>query len=141
MMRNRSAPPFSVMPVLSYPDVSAAVEWLHRAFGIVEHVRVGDHRAQLGFGDGALFVADTTHGRTAPSAGTSYSVMVRVTDIDAHYRTAVDAGAEVVAPPEDHPYGERQYTAADPAGHRWTFTESIADVAPEQWGGTTIVAW
>jgi uncharacterized glyoxalase superfamily protein PhnB len=54
---------------------------------------------------------------------------------------AVEAGAHVLAGPEDHPYGERQYTAADPAGHRWTFTQSVADVAPEGWGGTTVVAW
>jgi hypothetical protein len=36
-----------------------------------------------------------------------------------------------------YPYGERQYTAEDLAGHRWTFTQAIADVAPEDWGGTS----
>jgi hypothetical protein len=30
---------------------------------------------------------------------------------------------------------ERQYTAEDLGGHRWTFAQSIADVAPEEWGG------
>ena len=38
----------------------------------------------------------------------------------------------------DHPYGERQYNALDFAGHRWTFTQSIADVAPETWGGESV---
>jgi hypothetical protein len=38
--------------------------------------------------------------------------------------------------PADHPYGEPQYTAEDFAGHRSTFSQSIADVAPEEWGGT-----
>jgi hypothetical protein len=37
--------------------------------------------------------------------------------------------------PADYPYGERQYSVEDFAGHRWTFTQSIADVAPEEWGG------
>jgi len=32
--------------------------------------------------------------------------------------------------------GERQYTAEDPAGHQWTFSETLADVSPEEWGGT-----
>lgn len=141
MMRNRSAPPFAVMPVLTYPDVAAAVEWLARAFGLVEHVRVEEHRAQVGFGDGALFIADTSSGRTAPGGEQSHSVMVRVPDIDEHYRVAVDAGAQILAEPTDHPYGERQYTAVDLAGHRWTFTQSVADVAPEEWGGTTVVPW
>ncbi len=35
-------------------------------------------------------------------------------------------------------YGERQYSAEDPAGHQWTFSETIADVAPEDWGGETV---
>jgi len=40
-------------------------------------------------------------------------------------------------PPADYPYGERQYTAEGLAGHCWTFSQSIADVAPEEWGGTS----
>ena len=37
--------------------------------------------------------------------------------------------------PKDHPYGERQYNAADFHGHRWDFTETLADIAPEEWSG------
>jgi len=44
----------------------------------------------------------------------------------------------ILAPPTDHPYGERQYNVQDFAGHRWTFTQSLADVAPGQWGGTSV---
>lgn len=35
-------------------------------------------------------------------------------------------------------YGERQYHAEDLAGHQWTFSETLADVAPEEWGGTSV---
>jgi uncharacterized glyoxalase superfamily protein PhnB len=141
-MRNRSAPPVSVTPVLSYPDVVAAVEWLTRMFGFVEHVRIGDHRAQLGFGDGALVVADESQGRRAPAAdGDTHSIMVRVDDVDDHFERVSAAGAQVVSTPETHPYGERQYAAIDLAGHRWTFTQSVADVSPESWGGTTATPW
>ena len=38
-------------------------------------------------------------------------------------------------------YGERQYVATDLAGHQWTFTQSVADVSPEEWGGTTATPW
>jgi uncharacterized glyoxalase superfamily protein PhnB len=141
-MRNRSAPPVSLTPVLSYPDVAAAVEWLTRMFGFVEHVRIGDHRAQLGFGDGALIVADASQGRRAPAAdGDTHSIMVRVDDVDDHFERVSAAGAQVVSTPETHPYGERQYAAIDLAGHRWTFTQSVADVSPESWGGTTATPW
>jgi uncharacterized glyoxalase superfamily protein PhnB len=135
---NRSIPSAAVIPVLGYPDVRAAVEWLHGAFGFAEQVRIGDHhRSQLAVGDGAVVVADAGDGRQAPAAAT-HSVMVRVEDAGAHCERARAHGARIVAEPADFPYGERQYTAEDLAGHRWTFTETIADVAPEAWGGTTV---
>jgi len=40
--------------------------------------------------------------------------------------------------PTDFEYGERQYHAEDLAGHQWTFSETLADTAPEEWGGETI---
>jgi uncharacterized glyoxalase superfamily protein PhnB len=43
----------------------------------------------------------------------------------------------ILRPPTDYPYGERQYTVEDFAGHTWTFSQSIADVSPETWGGTS----
>jgi hypothetical protein len=71
---NRSIPRAQVIPVLIYPDVREAVEWLGAAFGFVERVRIGEnHRAQLRFGDGALIVGDVRKergvGRRAGRAG------------------------------------------------------------------------
>jgi hypothetical protein len=43
-----------------------------------------------------------------------------------------------VSPPTDYRYGERQYTAKDVGGHRWTFSQSIADVDPADWGGELV---
>jgi hypothetical protein len=37
--------------------------------------------------------------------------------------------------PTDFEHGERQYTAADLAGHQWKFAETLADVDPASWGG------
>ena len=143
MRTNRSAPPVSVTPVLTYPDVRAAVEWLTRAFGLVERVRIGDHRAQLSFGDGALVVADASSGREVVTAtgGGTHSVMLRVDDLDEHHARAQAAGARIESAPADMPYGERQYAATDLAGHRWTFTQTVDDLAPEDWGGETVRAW
>ena len=62
--------------------------------------------------------------------------MVRVEDVDGHYERVKMRGARIVRPPADYPYGERQYTVTDPGGHNWTFSQSIADVNPEDWGGT-----
>jgi uncharacterized glyoxalase superfamily protein PhnB len=129
---NRSIPAVTIIPVLGYPDVAAAVAWLTAAFGFRERLRIGDHRAQLTFGAGALVVAQS---EAAPAGG---SVMVRVSDADAHATRARRAGARIEREPADHPYGERQYSAVDPWGHAWTFTETIADVDPAAWGGTVV---
>ncbi|HEY5288314.1 MAG TPA: VOC family protein [Solirubrobacteraceae bacterium] len=137
---NRSIPKATVIPVLIYPDVRAAVDWLGAAFGFAERVRIGeDHRAQLIFGDGAVIIGDVRNDRRPPRPGeTTHSVMVRVEDVEAHCEHAREHGARIVAEPTDFPFGERQYTAEDLAGHQWTFSQTIADVAPEEWGGISV---
>jgi uncharacterized glyoxalase superfamily protein PhnB len=136
---NRSMPAAAVIPVLVYPDVREAVAWLERAFACTERVQIGDdHRAQLNLGGGDLIVADVSGERRAPlPGGASHAVMVRVDDADAHCERARAAGARILKEPTDFEYGERQYTAQDPAGHRWTFSQTLRDVAPEEWGGIT----
>jgi uncharacterized glyoxalase superfamily protein PhnB len=123
-------PTGAVIPVLGYPDVGEAVEWLCGAFGFSERWRAGNHRAQIAVGDGAVAV-------TARRNASRGEIMVRIEDADRHHERARRFGARIVQPPADHPYGERQYTAEDLAGHTWTFSESVADVAPEEWGGTS----
>jgi uncharacterized glyoxalase superfamily protein PhnB len=138
--RNRSIPWATVIPVLVYPDVREAVGWLEAAFGFVERVQIGeDHRAQLSFGDGGgLIVADVRHDRRLPRPGEETGrVMVRVDDASAHCERARANGAKILMEPRDFEYGERQYEAEDPAGHRWTFSQTLRDAAPEDWGGTT----
>ena len=137
---NRSIPSATVIPVLIYPDVRAAVAWLETAYGFTERVRIGeDHRAQLAYGDGAVIVGDVRGERRPPRPGeVTASVMVRVDDARAHCERARAHGARIVMEPTDFEYGERQYTAEDLAGHRWTFSETLADVAPEDWGGVAV---
>jgi uncharacterized glyoxalase superfamily protein PhnB len=147
-MTNRSMPPSLIVPELAYHDVREAVDWLCRAFGFTERLRIGDHRAQLTLGDGSLVVTEQridpdvpleeSDLPPAPAGKFSHSIMVRVPDLDNHYKHAKESGAEIISPPTDFPYGERQYTAEDLAGHRWTFSQTIADVDPATWGGTLL---
>jgi uncharacterized glyoxalase superfamily protein PhnB len=131
-----------VIPVLIYPDVREAVAWLSAAFGFAERVRIGeDHRSQLQFGDGALIVGDVRGDRRPPRPGeVTHSVVVRVEDARAHCERAREHGARILMEPTDMPYGERQYNAEDPAGHQWTFSETLADVISEEWGGTSVAS-
>lgn len=140
MQRNRSIPTSTVVPVLTYPDVRAAVAWLGAAFGFIERVRIGEsHRAQLNIGDGAVIVADVLNDRRPPRPGeVTHSIKVRVKNVREHCERARTHGSRIIVEPTDFPYGEREYTAEDLAGHQWTFSETLADVAPESWGGVTV---
>ena len=140
MQRNRSIPEPTVVPVLIYPDVRAATDWLVEAFGFVERVWIGEnHRCQMRVGEhGAVIAADERHGRHAPAGGSTCAVLVRVEDARAHCERARAHGAEIRMEPTDFEYGERQYLAVDPYGHQWTFSETLADVAPEEWGGVLV---
>ena len=129
---NRSMPAAGVIPVLGYADVLAAAAWLCRAFGFRERLRIGSHRIQLlGPAAGAVVVAHTDE--VVTPAGSS--VLVRVIDVDEHCAAARRGGADIVSAPQSYPYGERQYSARDPTGYLWIFSETVRDVEPREWGG------
>ena len=144
MKPNRSIPPSTVIPVLVYPDVRQAVAWLSAAFGFAERTRIGEsHRAQMSIGeDGAMIVADVRGEQQPPQEGIVTHVMkVRVENVEAWYERARARGARVLDPPTDREYGERECTVEDLAGHRWQFTETVQDVAPEEYGCQTVAPW
>jgi uncharacterized glyoxalase superfamily protein PhnB len=133
MRKNRSVPPCPVIPVLIYPDPSVAAEWLSKAFGFTERLRIANHRIQMRAGDGCFTIAE---GDVAPNR--SCIIQVRIEDALAHCERARRNGAAILTEPKDHMYGERQYNAQDFNGHYWDFTETLADVEPESWGGVSV---
>src|ERR1700754_3451500 len=130
MRSNRSVPPCVVIPVLVYPDPGAAADWLGKAFGFTIRLRIANHRIQMRAGEGCFTIAE---GNIAPNH--SVIVQVRIVDALSHCERSRQAGAKILTELTDHMYGERQYNAEDFHGHRWDFTETIADVDPESWGG------
>jgi uncharacterized glyoxalase superfamily protein PhnB len=143
LKKNRSAPNTAVIPVLYYPDVREAVEWLTTALPFTERLRIADHRCQLSHSNGAIVVAKPGgHANAASSTLQSpgaHSVLLRVTGIDVLFGRAKAAGARVLAEPADHMYGERQCSFLDPWGHPWTLSETIFDSDPADWGGELLV--
>ena len=131
---NRSMAPGPVIPELSYADVPTAASWLCNAFGFTERLRIGSHRIQLHVGAGAIVVVEADGDSNAGGG----RVMVPVDDVDAHYAQARAAGAKVLNEPTTYPFGERQYSVIDIGGHRWTFTQTVADSDPTTWGGELV---
>jgi uncharacterized glyoxalase superfamily protein PhnB len=134
MIANRSVPNSTVIPELAYADVGGAAAWLETAFGFTVRVRIANHRIQMNVGDGAIVLTERRGGED-DGVDVAHSVMVRVEDAQAHHDRAKAAGARILREPTDFFYGERQYNVQDVGGHFWTFTQSIKDVAPEEWGG------
>ena len=128
MLTNRSVPPCAVIPVLIYPDPAVAAEWLGKAFGFTIRLRIANHRIQMKAGEGCITIAE---GNVPPN--NSHIIQVRSENAIGHCERARQNGAQILTEPTDHPYGERQYNAQDFHGHRWDFTETIRDVAPEEW--------
>lgn len=140
MMQNRSVPPGAVIPFLQYDDVPRAIEWLHGAFGFNERLRTPPepdgsiHLAQINVGEGSVMLRTRHATGQSQAARAADSILVRNEDVDGHCEHARQFGARIVREPKSTEFGERQYTAEDLEGNQWTFSQSIADVAPEEWG-------
>jgi uncharacterized glyoxalase superfamily protein PhnB len=128
---NRSIPDVSVIPVLRYADVSQAADWLVGVFGFRVRLRIGSHRIQFDYLNGALVVAEGS----GDGSDDRSAVLLRVANLDEVHQRALARGATTLQPPMDHPYGERQCTIRDPGGHAWTLSETLRDSDPKDWGG------
>lgn len=138
-MMNRSAPTATIVPILIYEDVGAALAWLCGAFGFVERLRVPGPggaitHAQLTVREGAIMLGRRGGPFGSPRDSVNQYVHVSVEDVDRHFEHAKQFGAKILSAPSTQPFGERQYTAEDPSGHWWTFSQHVADVAPADWG-------
>lgn len=135
----------AIIPMLSYEDGPAAMDWLARAFGFVEATRWLDDDGRLTHGE--LYVYETSEAmvmlatpspdyQSPKTLRAAYppaerwlsvpyivnGVLVYVPDIDAHFARAVEAGATILSPITQGPPG-RGYRAEDLEGQRWFFLE------------------
>ncbi len=126
-------PAASFIPVLNYPDVPAAIDWLGQHFDFLERWRAGETRAQLSFGNGAIELIQGV------SAGNkqSISLMVQVPDLQHHYERSHASGLSILQKPTTLPNGEKQYSLLDIGGHVWTFTQTVRELSPEDWGAVS----
>lgn len=124
-----------ILPMLSLRGAARASEFYQRAFGARELSRVtspeGRVVALMAIGDVAEFgIADEVPsvGNVGPETlgGTSVRISLYVPDPDAMAQRALDAGAELIFPVEDQPYGMRQGRVRDPFGHHWMIGRPIA---------------
>jgi uncharacterized glyoxalase superfamily protein PhnB len=138
---NRFMPPGTIIPELAYDDVASAAAWLCKTFGFKERLRIGSHRCQLIFGDASIVVIEWSGEPPADDRvrqPLTHKIMVHVPDVDEHYEIVKQSGGKILSEPQTYPFGERQYTVEDLGGHIWTFSQSVADVSPQEWGGQLV---
>jgi uncharacterized glyoxalase superfamily protein PhnB len=139
-MKNRSVPVDVLLPHVSYHDITGACAWLNRVFGFSEAYRYGDPVSgiQIHLGQAYLMLHRVREGGLNPAQlgyGTQ-TLTIFVEDVDAHYKRAFKAGANIVEELHETIYGERQYGVEDLEGHRWLFSQHARDVDPAEWGAT-----
>jgi uncharacterized glyoxalase superfamily protein PhnB len=127
-----------ISPYLYYRDVAGALDWLARAFGLVERMRMNGPdgaivHAEMELADGVVMMGCPSPDYRNPAAlgQATQSLYVFVDDVDAHCKGARAAGARIIEEPADQFYGDRRYGAEDPEGHVWYFARHVRDVAPE----------
>jgi uncharacterized glyoxalase superfamily protein PhnB len=137
-----------VIPMLAYEDGAAAIDWLVKAFGFEERLRFTEDNGTISHaelttdGGGLIMLATPTPDYVSPKRLRETSaearkmaevpfvidgVLVDVDDVDAHFARAKEAGATILSEPEDVPdVGVRHYRVEDPEGHRWMFSQDLA---------------
>ena len=123
----------SLSPMLSVRNGVKAIEFYKAAFGAVELFRIGDESsvvAQLSVEGSEFWLADESpaHSNFSPESlgGSTVRLVLTVANPDAVFDRAVAAGAKVVWPVEDQPYGWRLGRVADPFGHHWEIGRPLA---------------
>ena len=132
-----------VVPMLSYRDGSAAMDWLSRVFGFEIRERWLDDdgvltHGELSTGNGVIMLATPSQEYEGPSLHRSHceaaaawssvpwvtdGVLVHVLDVVAHFDRASAEGALMLSGIEDGSEVSRLYRAEDLEGHRWMFRQ------------------
>jgi PhnB protein len=132
----------TLTPYLVVDGAADAIAFYTKAFGAEEVMRLempGSGKlghAEMRLGDSIMMIGDAMpeFGAKAPGdfGGSPMSLMIYVPDVDAMVERAVQAGATIVRPIENHFYGDRAGRLKDPFGHEWTVATHVEDVPPEE---------
>jgi uncharacterized glyoxalase superfamily protein PhnB len=133
----------TLTPHLVIKGASEAIEFYKEAFGAEELGRMPfpapDGRVKIGhaalqIGDSKLFLADEfpEQGGFGPNGHSPVTIHLYVTDADATFARAVEAGATVSMPLANMFWGDRYGKLVDPFGHHWSIAEHLEDPTLEQ---------
>jgi uncharacterized glyoxalase superfamily protein PhnB len=117
-------------PVLAVHDLERSATWYRDVLGCEirdpdpgnwTFCRSGEIDFMLGHCPGAVAASDL--------GDHSYVAYLRVDDVDAFHDRAVNAGADILKPPTDEPWGMREFGVRSPDGHRFMLGRAITEGA------------
>jgi PhnB protein len=131
----------TITPHIVVSDAARAADWYKQVLGAEERSRIevpGGKlmQVEMWFGDSAVMLADEFPelGVLSPLSvdGTATVLHLYTNDVDALWKRAIDAGAEVRQPLQDVFWGERYGQITDPFGHRWGLAQHLRDVPRQE---------
>ncbi|OBJ75313.1 hypothetical protein A9W97_09930 [Mycobacterium gordonae] len=134
----------AVIPHLVVDDAAAAIDFYVKAFDGVElaripgpdgrliHAAVQINGSTVMLNDDFPEMCDGQSMTPKSLGGTPVTIHLTVTDVEAKFQRALDAGATVVMPLEDQFWGDRYGVVADPFGHNWSLGQPVREVSVEE---------
>jgi PhnB protein len=133
----------TVTPRLVLRDGAAAIDFYREAFGAEE---IGERftgpageliHAEVRIGDSVIMITDEAEDGAPASSPQSLGAVSAIMatyweDVDAVWKRAVAAGAEVVYELADQFYGERGGRLRDPFGQQWMLSKRTERVSSEE---------
>ena len=130
-----------LFPYLCVSSASGAIDFYVKVFGAREKFRLTEPSGKVGhaeveLGSYTIMLAEEYPELNFRSpvafGGTPVGIHLHVDNADEMIARAVEAGAVIEQPLQDHFYGERSGVIRDPFGHRWNVGHHIEDVTPEE---------
>jgi uncharacterized glyoxalase superfamily protein PhnB len=124
-------------PFLTVRDAAKALAFYEAAFGfsrrdvftddagVVTHGEVTWHDASVMFSPEDPTGASPARAPVTLGIASPVALYVYCDDVDALVSRATDAGAGVLMPPVDMPWGDRMASLTDPDGHTWNFATHL----------------
>jgi PhnB protein len=134
----------ALSPHLTVDNAAAAIDFYVNAFDAVEVVRVPRPDGKLVHAsvriNGFLVMLnddfpEMSGGKSmTPKAlgGTPVTIHLTVTDVDAMFQRALNAGATEIVPLEEQFWGDRYGMVADPFGHHWSLGQPVREVSLDE---------
>jgi PhnB protein len=134
----------TLTPYLTVTGASEALAFYKEAFGAIELLRLNmpDGKiahAEFKIGDSTFMISDEYPNGTSASpetlGGSTVKMHLYVTDADATFAQAIQAGAKETMPVENQFWGDRMGSVVDPFGHHWLIATHVEDVDPSEFQG------